>query len=63
MKVAAKSLYANNCGDLGSVNLVHKIVVNAIKKDNGKLPEEFSDMFTLTKAPEGSAVDWVLNWA
>lgn len=41
---------------------VHAAVLAAIA-NGGEFGEDFADVFTLTKTPEGSAVEYVLNFA
>ena len=40
----------------------HSVIVAAIK-NGGVFDEDFADIFKLTKTPEGSAVDYVLDFA
>ena len=54
------ALYANNTN--ADIRLVHHLIVEACK-NGGKLGEDLADVFTLTKTPPGSAVEYVLNFA
>ena len=40
----------------------HQVIIAAIKND-GVFSEDFADIFTLTKTPEGSAVAYILDFA
>jgi len=44
------------------VSVFHGAIV-AAAKNGGTFTEELADIFTLTKTPEGSAVDYVLDFA
>ncbi len=44
------------------VGYLHEVIMEAIA-NGGEFDEDFSDIFVLTKTPEGSAADYVLNWA
>ena len=55
-----KSVYAVIAN--ADVRAYHAIILAAIT-NGGKFDEDFSDVFRLTKAPEGSAAEWVLSFA
>lgn len=40
----------------------HAVIMAAIA-NGGKFDEDFADIFTLTKTPEGSAAEYALNFA
>lgn len=41
---------------------MYRSVIMAAIENGGKFNEDFADIFVLTKTPEGSAVDYVLNF-
>lgn len=51
--------YMNNTNQ--DVSDFHSAIINAIN-NGGKFDDDLSDIFTLTKTPEGSAVEYVLNF-
>lgn len=55
-----KVSYMNNTGS--DVRLVHSKIIEAIA-NGGVFGEDLADIFTLTKTPEGSAVEYALNFA
>lgn len=56
----ANVLYAINAkADLRDY---HKVIVAAIA-NNGEFGEDFADIFKLTKTPEGSFAEWILDFA
>ena len=52
--------YMNNTGS--DVREFDTVIMAAIA-NGGKFEEDYADIFTLTKTPEGSAVEYVLNFA
>ena len=52
--------YANNTN--ADVSKMHSVIVAAIEND-GQFDEDFSDIFKLTKTPDGSAVSYILDFA
>ena len=52
--------YANNTNS--DVSGLHSVIMEAIA-NGGEFGEDYADIFTLTKTPEGSAVEYVLNFA
>ena len=44
------------------VSKFHSVIMAAIK-NGGVFDEDFADIFKLTKTPEGSAVEYVLDFA
>lgn len=52
--------YMNNAN--ADVSKFHSVIMDAIK-NGGVFDEDFADIFTLTKTPEGSAVEYVLDFA
>lgn len=52
--------YANNTNK--DITAFHAVIMEAIT-NGGEFGEDFADIFTLTKTPEGSAVEYVLNFA
>ena len=52
-------LYLNNTN--ADLRQLHAVIVEAIK-NNGIFTEDFADIFVLTKTPENSACEWVLNF-
>jgi hypothetical protein len=52
--------YMNNTNK--DVSGFHSVIMAAIAND-GEFGEDFADIFTLTKAPEGAAVEYVLDFA
>ena len=54
------AIYANNTGQ--DIREFEPVILEAIK-NNGTFPDDYADIFVLTKTPEGSAVDWILNFA
>lgn len=52
--------YMNNTNT--DVSNVHSVIMNAIA-NGGEFGDDFADIFALTKAPDGSAVEYVLNFA
>ena len=46
----------------GDVSAYHSVIVEAIK-NGGVFGEDFADIFTLTKTPDGSAAEYVLDFA
>lgn len=57
---ARRAIYMVNVP--GDVSAYHSVILEAIA-NGGTFDEDFADIFTLTKTPEGSAVDYVLNFA
>ena len=55
-----KYAYADNTGK--DTRDFHPVIMEAIA-NGGKFDEDFADIFTLTKTPEGSAAEYVLNFA
>jgi len=55
-----ETIYMNNTP--ADVDIFHKVILEAIA-NGGAFGEDYADIFTLTKTPEGSAVAWVLNFA
>ena len=52
-------LYANNtCQD---VRDFHEVILEAIK-NSGVFPDDYTDIFQLIKTPDGSYVEWVLEF-
>ena len=51
--------YGNATGK--ELRIYHDIIMAAIAR-GGEFDEDFSDIFTLTKTPEGSRVAYVLDW-
>jgi hypothetical protein len=51
--------YANSTNK--DISGFHSVIVAAIK-NGGVFDEDFSDIFKLTKTPEGSAVAYVLDF-
>lgn len=55
-----KHVYLNNtCTD---VTMAHGAIMEAIK-NGGVFNDDFADIFALTKAPDGSAVEYVLDFS
>ena len=52
--------YGNNTNK--DVSDFHSVILEAIA-NGGEFGEDYADIFTLTKTPEGSAVEYVLNFA
>ena len=52
--------YMNNTNK--DVTDFHSVIMEAIA-NGGEFSEDYADIFTLTKAPEGSAVEYILNFA
>lgn len=58
-KAESRAAYANaTCKD---VRDFHPVIMEAIES-GGKFGEDYADIFKLTKTPEGSAVDYVLDF-
>ena len=57
---AAKYLYLVNAN--ADVSAYHSVIVEACN-NGGVFSEDFADIFTLTKTPEGSAAAYVLDFA
>ena len=53
-------LYMDNTG--ADTRDFHAVIAEACAND-GEFGEDFSDIFTLTRCPEGSACEWALNFA
>lgn len=53
-------LYMNNTNK--DVSGFHSVILAAIA-NGGEFGDDYADIFTLTKTPEGSAVEYVLNFA
>ena len=56
----AKFSYVNNTGS--DVTVAHQAIMLAIK-NNGVFDEDFADVFTLTKTPDGSDAEYALSFA
>lgn len=56
----AKFAYANNTNE--DVSGFHSAIMDAIA-NGGVFGEDFADIFVLTKAPDGSAAEYSLNFA
>ena len=52
--------YANNTNV--DVTTFHAIIIEAVA-NGGTFTEDFADIFTLTKTHEGSAVEYILDFA
>lgn len=52
--------YVDNTGS--DTRGFHAVILAAIA-NGGKFDEDFADVFTLTKTPEGSAAEYSLNFA
>lgn len=52
--------YMNNTNK--DVSGFHSVIMEAIA-NGGEFEEDYADVFTLTKTPEGAAVDYVLDFA
>ena len=52
--------YMNNTNK--DVSGFHSVIIAAIA-NGGEFGEDYADIFTLTKTPEGSLVDYVLDFA
>ncbi len=55
-----KAVYANNTGQ--DISPLHEVFIQAINNNGIFLDEDYADIFKLTKAPEGSAVEYVLDF-
>lgn len=55
-----KCVYGNNTN--ADTSLCHSAIMAAIA-NGGVFDEDFADTFTLTKTPEGSACEYMLNFA
>jgi hypothetical protein len=60
MVTAAKFIYIDNTGS--DTRGYHAVIVEAAK-NGGTFGEDFADIFTLTKCPDGSACEYALNFA
>ena len=58
--MAYKYAYIDNTGK--DTREFHHVIVAAIA-NGGKFDEDFEDIFTLTKTPEGSAAEYALDFA
>ena len=58
--MAYKYAYIDNTGK--DIREFHPVIVEAIA-NGGKFDEDFADIFTLTKTPEGSAAEYALDFA
>ena len=52
--------YCNNTNK--DVSGFHSVIMDAIA-NNGEFGEDYADIFKLTKTPEGSAAEYVLDFA
>lgn len=50
-----------NCTGSDQVCDFHSVIMKAIAND-GKFDDDFSDIFVLTKTPEGSDAEYALNF-
>ena len=55
-----KCVYGNNTN--ADTSLCHSAIMAAIA-NGGVFDEDFADIFTLTKTPEGSDCEYMLNFA
>lgn len=58
--MAYKYTYVDNTGK--DTREFHAVIMKAIA-NGGTFDEDFSDIFVLTKTPEGSAAEYVLDFA
>ena len=57
----AKFSYVNNTGS--DVTVAHPAIMLAIKNNGVFVDEDFADVFTLTKTPDGSDAEYALSFA
>ena len=58
--MTAKYLFGNNTGK--DVSMFDEAIKAAIE-NGGQFDEDLADIFVLTKTPEGSACEYILNFA
>jgi hypothetical protein len=58
--MTTKAAYMDNTGK--DTRMFHAAIIKAIE-NGGAFDDDLADIFTLTKTPAGSAVDYVLNFA
>ncbi len=62
MTTATRYPYCNNCNTGSFITNFHEVIMAAIA-NGGVFDEDYADIFVLTKTPEGSRCEYVLNFA
>ena len=62
MTTATRYPYLNNCNTGSFITNFHEVIMAAIA-NGGVFDEDYADIFVLTKTPEGSRCEYVLNFA